>query len=575
MKQAVTLLLMILLPLAPHAAGARVEVVVEGVSGAVQRNVLERLGIERQKDIPDLSDGRIRRLHEKAPDEIRLALQPFGYYRPVIEAELAPAEGGWRASYRIDPGPPVAIRELDLQLTGEATGDERFQALLEQFPVKRGAALNHATYEDAKRALQSLAAERGYLDARFTRQEVRVDLAAYAADIALHFDTGPRYRFGPVTIAQDILDPAFVARFVPFRRGDPYATGALLELQGALGDSDYFANVEVLPHPEQAVAREVPIEVRLEPRKPDKYSLGIGYGTDTGARGSLGWERRYLNPEGHRLRSDLQLSEIKNSLTAAYIIPMRDPRTDYISFNAGIFDEDTETAESEIRTFGVSKVRARGKWRETTSLNFHNEKFDIGGETGSSTLVLPGISWMRVRADDRVYAARGSRLTLEVRGGANSLGSDTSFVQTRAQAKFIRRLGTGRVIARADIGASRVTEFSELPASVRYFAGGDQSVRGYAYNTLGPMNDAGAVVGGRHLLVGSLEYEHRLAGNWSAAAFYDIGNAIDDFSDPLRKGAGIGLRWKTPVGQIRVDIAEALGEPGRPRRFHLTIGPDL
>jgi len=575
MKQAMIFLLTILLPLAAHPAGARVEVVVEGVSEAAQRNILEHLGIEQQKNVPDLSDGRIRRLHEKAPDEIRLALQPFGYYRPAIEAELTPTETGWRARYRVDPGPAVPIRELDLRLSGDGSGDDRFQALMQKFPIRQGDSLNHVVYEDSKRALQNLAAERGYLDARFTRQEVRVDLEAYATSIALHFDTGPRYRFGPVTIAQDILDPAFVARFVPFKPGDPYSTSALLELQSALGDSDYFANVEVLPHPEQAVDREVPIEVRLSPRKPTKYSLGVGYGTDTGARGSLGWERRYLNRDGHHMRADLQASQIKNSLTTAYIIPIRDPRTDYITFNAGMFEEDTKTAESEIRTFGVSKTRARGKWRETTSLNFHNEKFDIGGETGSSTLVLPGISWTRVRADDRIYAERGSRLTLEVRGGANSLGSDTSFVQSRAQAKYIHNLGAGRAIARVDAGASRVADFSELPASVRFFAGGDQSVRGYGYNTLGPVNDAGVVVGGRHLLVGSLEYEHRLAGKWSAAAFYDIGNAIDDFSDPLKKGAGIGLRWQTPIGQIRVDLAEALSEPGRPRRFHLVIGPDL
>lgn len=575
MKQAVILLLMILLPLVAQPAGARVEVVVEGVSAEVRRNVLEQLGIEQQKEIPDLSDGRIRRLHEKAPDEIRLALQPFGYYRSEIETELAPTEDGWRASYRIAPGPPVPIRELDLQLTGEATGDERFQALLEQFPIKRGAALNHAIYEDAKRALQRLAAERGYLDARLTRHEVRVDLVAYAADIALHFDTGPRYRFGPVTIAQDILDPAFVARFIPFKSGDPYSTGALLELQNALGDSNYFANVEVRPYPEQAVDREVPIEVRLSPRKPDKYSLGLGYGTDTGARASLGWERRYFSDEGHRLRADLQASEIKNSLTSAYVIPIRDPRTDYITFSAGLSNEDTKTAESEIRSFGASLTHARGDWRETLSINYQNEKFDVGGQTGSSTLVLPGISWTRVRADDRIYAERGHRLTLEVRGGSSSLGSDTSFVQTRAQVKFIHDLGRGRVIARVDAGASRVADFSELPPSVRFFAGGDQSVRGYDYNTLGPVNDAGVVVGGRHLLVASLEYEHRIAGNWSAALFYDTGNAIDDFSDPLKKGAGIGLRWKTPIGQIRVDLAEAVSEPDRPRRFHLVIGPDL
>ena len=574
MKRA-AILLLIILPVVIDAAPPRIEVVVQGVSEPVRRNVLEQLGLEQQKNAPDLSEEDIRRLHENAAHEIPRALQPFGYYRPTIKSELTRVETGWRARYRIDPGPAVPIRELDLRLSGEGAEDERFRTLLRNFPVREGDLLHHAVYEDAKRALQDLAAERGYLDARFTRQEVRVDLAAYAARIALHFDTGARYRFGPVTISQDILDPDLVTRFVLFQPGDPYSTTTLLELQAALGDSDYFTNVEVLPHPERAVDRQVPIEVRLSPRKPTKYSLGVGYGTDTGARGSLGWERRYLNPRGHRMRAELQASQIKNSLTAAYIIPIRDPRTDNITFNAGAFDEDTKTAESKSWMLGASKTRARGKWRETISLNYQQEKFDVGGDTGRSTLVLPGIGWTRVSADDRVYARRGNRLTFDVRGGTNALGSDTSFVQTRAQIKFIHGLGNGRVIARADAGATRMADFSELPASVRFFAGGDQSVRGYDYNTLGPRNDAGVVVGGRHLLVGSLEYEHRLVGPWSAAVFYDVGNAIDDFSDPLRKGAGIGLRWKSPIGQVRVDLAEALDEPGRSLRLHLTIGPDL
>lgn len=575
MKLTLILMLLILPSVVVGAAETRIEVEVQGISDALRRNVLERLGIERRKDIPGLSESDIRLLHEKASEEIRLALQPFGHYRPSIDARLESVESGWRARYRIDPGPPLTIRELDLRLQGEGNEDEEFRSLLRKLPLRQGATLNHAVYEDAKRALQNLAAERGYLDARFIRQEIRVNLEAYAAHVMLHLDTGPRYRFGPVTIAQDILDPGFVARFVKFRAGDFYSTTALLELQSALGDSEYFANVEVLPRPEQAVDRRVPIDVRLSPRKPNKYSLGIGYGTDTGARGSLGWERRYLNAKGHRLRTELQASQIKNSLTTAYIIPIRDPRTDNIAFSAGVSEEDTKTAESDIQTFGASLTRARGKWSETASINYHHEKFEVGGETGNSTLVLPGVSWTRISADNRIYAARGSRFRVEIRGGANSLGSDSSFLQTRSQLKFIRGIGTGRAIARIDAGATRVAEFSELPASVRFFAGGDQSVRGYAYNTLGPRDAAGVVVGGRHLLVGSLEYEQRIAGNWAAAVFYDIGNAIDDFSDPLRKGAGIGLRWKSPVGQIRVDLAEALDEPGRALRLHLTIGPDL
>src|SRR5690606_9543527 len=119
---------------------------------------------------------------------------------------------------------------------------------------------------------------------------------------------------------------------------------------------------------------------------------------------------------------------------------------------------------------------------------------------------------------------------------------------------------------------TRIDEFSELPASLRFFAGGDQSVRGYRYNSLGPTDASGEVIGGRKLLVGSLEYEHRIRGGWSAAVFYDAGNALEDYGDSLARGAGFGVRWLSPIGQVRIDLASALSEDGNPWRLHLNIG---
>jgi translocation and assembly module TamA len=178
--------------------------------------------------------------------------------------------------------------------------------------------------------------------------------------------------------------------------------------------------------------------------------------------------------------------------------------------------------------------------------------------------------------DDRIYTRSGARATLNVLGATETFGSDVSMRQARLQLRAIFPVASaGRLITRLDAARTSVNNFAQLPASLRFFAGGDQSVRGYPYNSLGPMGAQGNVVGGPHLLVGSVEYEQQLAGKWSAAIFFDEGNALNNFHDPLKRGAGIGLRWRTPIGQIRVDIAEAMSEPGRPRRFHIVIGPDL
>ncbi len=209
-------------------------------------------------------------------------------------------------------------------------------------------------------------------------------------------------------------------------------------------------------------------------------------------------------------------------------------------------------------------------------MNHEEEDFDVADDEGRTTLLIPGISWTKIWADNPVNTKRGLRVYLDIHGTHESLISDTSFLQFRTQLKYIRGLWTdSRIIIRGEGGASLVREFSELPASVRFFAGGDHSVRGYAYNSLGPEDENGNVAGGRHLLVGSIEYEQKIRGNWSVALFYDAGNAIDSISDAIKSGAGFGVRWKSPVGPVRIDLAFPLSESEKDWRIHLIVGPDL
>jgi translocation and assembly module TamA len=156
------------------------------------------------------------------------------------------------------------------------------------------------------------------------------------------------------------------------------------------------------------------------------------------------------------------------------------------------------------------------------------------------------------------------------------LGSDTDLLQTRLQGKFVRPLGQNqRLLLRGDLGLSYVSDFDALPATLRFFAGGDQSVRGYAYNSLGPEDASGEVIGGRHLVVGSIEYERRIKEKWGAAVFYDVGNALNSLGDPLRYSVGIGARWRSPVGPVRVDLGIPITEAEDAVRLHISLGPDL
>ncbi len=557
-------------------AAPAVRISVEGVEGELRENILEYLSIEQRKREEDLSEEDVRRLYEKAPEEIRRALQPFGLYKPDVTSELSRKEDEWSARFMVDPGPAVRIREIDLAISGPGSGDARLVRLREDFPVKEGQVLHHERYERAKRMLQETAAEGGYLDAYFLEHKVVVHLEEYYASVEIHLDTGPLYYFGEITFHQEALRPEFLTRFIPFQQGDPYRISALLDLQSVLYESDYFSQVEVRPRRDLEEDLIIPVEVLLEPRKRQRYIFGIGYGTDTGVRGVLGWENRRVNRRGHKFTAELNLSEIRGSLTSRYTIPMKHPVTDHFDISAGFSHDDTQTSRSSTRLLGISYTQVRGKWQETFYLNFQQEKFTIGDESGDSTLLLPGTNWVRVRADNRINTTNGSRLLLDLRGAHTALVSDTSFIQARVHAKVIRSLGTvGRVILRGDVGTTRVKDLSRLPASQRFFAGGDQSVRGYAYNSLGPENAEGKVIGGKHLLVGSVEYEQHIMKKWSAAVFYDTGNALNRFSGALQQGAGFGIRWRSPVGPVRVDMAWALSKPDTPWRIHIAIGPDL
>ena len=549
---------------------------VEGLDSDLRENVLLLLSLAREREDPALTDERVRTLHAAAPAEIRRALEPFGYYRARIETELARDDERWVATYRVDPGPPLLLAEAELRVTGAGANEPALRALIAEEPLRSGQRLEHAQYETAKRALLDKAVELGYLDAGLVTHELRVDLARYRASALLHLDTGPRYYFGTVSFEQDYFDPEFLARFVPFKRGDPFSHAALLQLQTGLNDTEYFQQVEAQPRREQVHEHEIPVVVLLKLRTPNRYTFGVGYGTDTGARGKLGWERRLVNPDGHRFAAEAELSEIGSILNARYLIPVLDPRTDHIAFSVAKKREHTITSISDIYTVGGGLNRVRGDWRESYALNYHSESFSTGDDSGDVGLLMPVTGWAYTLADDRLRPRRGVRVSLDLRGANENVASDLSFWQVRLGGRVIYPVGErGRLLARVDGGYTATPRFEDLPASLRFYAGGSQSVRGFRYQGIGPVNSAGEVVGGRQLLVGSVEYEHRVIGDWGAAMFYDIGKAYNDAGEPFSEGAGVGLRWQLPIGVVRVDAARGLTDPDRPWRFHLWIGTYL
>jgi translocation and assembly module TamA len=553
-------------------------VTVEGVDGPLRDNVLAHLELNRFAGQTAPEEARLRWLHGSAETQIRQALQPFGYYEPTIESSLNRIPSGWEARYRIQPGRPLRIVTLDLRILGEGQQDPAFQQALANAPLVQGQVLDQPKYEQFKQALEALATERGYFNARFTEHVIQIDLQAYAATVRLHYDTGPRYRFGAITFKQDFLSPKLLARYPRFKPGDPYNANDLLKLQGDLNSSPYFSQVQVNALPD-AATDTAPVDVELEPNKQRKYSAGAGYGTDTGARVRLKAEQRWVNRQGHYYEAELLWSPIKVVLGGKYSIPGQDPTTDTYTLIAGYTQQNYEQQDYEQYIIGGGWQKQDGKWLKNYSLSYQYEEFSAGDQPRTSALLLiPGLNWTWVDADDRLHPSRGLLFGFGVRGASTALLSDLDFMQGTLQLKGVYAPNeVSRFIARGDAGATLISQgFENLPTSLRFFAGGDASVRGYAYNSIGPTDASGAVIGGKNLLVGSLEYEHRVWDGWSVAAFIDSGDAFDDETPEMKTGVGLGLRWRSPVGPVRLDFASGLDRPpGDAFRFSFSIGPDL
>jgi len=565
-----------LLAFAAAAAHADIKIEIIGVDGAMRDNVLAYLSLQRYADRDDLDAAMIERLFQRTSGEARSALRPFGYYEPDIHGNLQPVGKNWRMRLRIEPGTPIILASADVKVSGPGAEDAIFREIVGESNLSAGTRLNHAEYERTKGELQRTAAATGYLDAKLIKSEMFVDPAKHVAAIQLELDTGPRYRFGKTTIEQDVIDQRLFTKYLRYREHDYYDAIAVLGTQFALDDSQYFSVVEVAPGERDRETLTVPMHIRAEPVRRDRYSIGFGYGTDTKFRGTLSWDDRRINRAGHRSRVAIKASSITRQITGQYLIPVGDPALEKLSLDATFGTDklaDVNTRTVELRP-GLTQVL--GRWQRVLFVRFTKATTETPTETRRDSLVIPGISYAPLAGRTLSQPYIGYGFYAELTGSHHSLGSDANYL--RLDVRDERRFDLSprwHLIARGELGVSAVGNFSELPASERFFAGGDRSVRGFALNELSPVDANGNKVGGRHLIVASLEIERDLPRRFAIAAFVDAGNAVNKLSDPLEYSAGLGVRWKLPVISLGIDVAQALSRSGLGPRLHLNITPNL
>ena len=576
------------LPLALLCASVRaagIDVEVEGLNEEQREAVLATLQLGDYKK-RDASAAELRAAYSQADEQVRQALEPFGFYDAQVDKTLSgDANSGWKAKITVQPGEPAIVRRSRVEVTGEGRDQRRVKQAVEAFQPKDGARLDHPTYEASKAVIETSLRGSGYLDAKAVQKRVTVRPEENSAEVDLRYESGPRYKFGDVRFSGDApFSENFLGDFVPWREGAYFNSEQVLNLQQRLVDADYFELVSVTPALDEKKDGTVPVDVLLKRDERTVYSGEVYYSTDFGGGVRVGAQRRWLNRKGHKADAQVEYSQRLQEAAVHYQIPRPSREDRSYDFGVAYRDETTDVARS--RNFQIAASRSEKRWHgftRTLGLKYLVGDFELGQdedelEFGSSKLLWAEGTLTRRRVNDRLSPRKGYVFDLGLRLASEALVSDTDIAQSWVRGTWLIPSGDrSRFKLRGELGAMSVGDFDALPPDLRFFAGGDRSVRGFDYHEIGEQNANGIIIGGKYLAVASAEYEWYFREDWGAAVFVDAGDAFSD-QFKVNVGAGVGLRWRSPLGPIRVDVGfpvQTDRDLENSWRLHVQLGPDI
>ncbi len=554
-----------------QSAYADVSLKLKGIDGALEDNVKAYLS-----SIPEKDYSTSLRFQARLDQSITEALNALGYYHAKISYSIS--EGNDELIVNIHKGLPVKIKVMDVVISGEAKEDEEFANLIAKSPLKVGRILNQGEYDSLKSGIRNLALQRGYFNGDFKLNKLEVIPELNEANVRLHYDSGIRYHFGPVEITGSQIWENRVESMRPFEIGEPYLVSDVGEYNQNLSNTDWFSSVFVEPDLSKLEdGRELPIKVSLAPAAKNQIETGIGYSTDTGVRGTLKWKKPWVSARGHSFNTALSLSKPEQTITAGYKIPLDDVLREYYQLQFGLKHLDNRDTESLESNLAVERHwLTDGGWHKTVYVRHLYENFSQGLQDDGVQFVLPGATFSRTRVRGGSMPMWGDKQSVTVEYGDPALLSETRVLRLLGRSSWIRGIGENhRGLFRLEGGANITEEFEKLSPSLRFFAGGDNNIRGYGYESISPVDESGALTGAKYILSSTLEYQYRVYGNWWAATFYDIGDAFNDTPE-WKSGAGVGIRWASPVGPVSFDFAWRLDEkPNNEFRIHFSLGPEL
>ena len=581
MRYFISLCLALLLSNAVWAADAVLRYEVVGLEGPLLTNAQAWLG-----DLPETSQERLNYL-VTAEERVEKSLQALGYYGAAIELDVQRTEPQWLLTVTVEPGEPVLIESVSLELAGGAATDEQFAKLVAAAPFGVGDVLNQGDYERFKNSLLTLGQERGYFDATFTTNRVAVNAAANSAQIDLHYESGMRFRFGALSYDESEIDPELLRSLQPFREGDYFSQASLQRFQAQLQGTRYFSGVLLRPQLAEAKDGKIPLTLQLYPARSHSFDVGVGYSTDTQERVSFIWRTPKINSRGDSQETRISWSAVNPSGRFTYSIPMGNPLEDILHLSAEIENNKFGDIDSRQKQLGVRRETRWNDWLLGFSLRGLDESWELKNEKESDIYTLPGISISRRdHVGLLVDPTDGFSQLYQVEMASKSLASDTNLLRATADYRMVYTpLPRNRLVGRVQLGGAFMTDSDprELAPSLNFFAGGSQSIRGYGYQSIGAeidvQRDDGSnqtlIVGGNRLVIGSIEYQYYFTPTWRGALFVDAGDAFDDGEFDLKVGPGFGIHYISPVGAVRLEFANSASDRDPAWRMHLNIGAEF
>jgi translocation and assembly module TamA len=562
--------LLLLIPLwtLSVAAGA-ITIEIDGLNQELKQNLLLHIG-----EIKTFELSQPIRLSRMLEEATRQALQPYGYYH----AELTNQVEGDLLRLSITPGPRVHVIETDITISDEASGQKEFLALLKSTPLQVGKPLVHADYNELRENLLDLCKALGFFDARYSEFGLYVNPQENSARPVLHLESGPRYRFGTFKAEGSALDIKLLTSIADFKPGEPFIAEKVTQLERQLRNTNYFDVVRVQTQPGDGAI--VDVIATLEDIKTTRYEIGVGFSTDTRFRIRLNHLNPRMNDSGHSMETVTRLSAPEQSLEGTYRSPLTNPLDDFLQISGGIMHTEIKDTQSTTISTGIRKVKTlSNQWGWSYGLSTEYENYTVGDESQKKVFYLmPGASLSHTRLNPGFDPLSGSHYWLSGEFSTTGLGADSDFIRLRNSNKWLIDLGNDNttLLTRIELGAILTDEFGKIPASLRFYAGGDGSIRGYDYESLSPLDENGALFGGQYQAIGSLEVSHRVWRQWRIAAFVDGGSAFNQSSDEFYQSAGFGVRWLSPLGQIRLDVGIPIGDDQHSGfKIHISMGPPI